>query len=383
MNEDQEQTRLAITDEQLLFEVREMPMDLLRDVETPIPPKRELVESIKLVGMLQPPIFREDADGNLDIVIGRRRIAAARLAGLEMVRVFVAKTSAAVADVMTLAENAIRSANTVTEFEAIERLTKQGMDIKTIRALTGMAQQTIKKRQALLRLAPELTDAFKAGKMTATVADGAAKLPTAVQKELIYSLIDHGKITATDLHEVRQARAQSAMQSDLFDNLGEGVELETGTARCDEPIEAVLAAEIQSAIERLPDYISKGQRSIVNALSWAAARLIDLSMGSEDDELQSAYEWDSVHPERDDQISTFLPQGELVREIDPKYVDAPVEQPNRVFTLTPIAEDISTSDLPAGNPPPRKPRKPRKKMVAEIAPTPGDDEDAFMEGFVG
>jgi ParB/RepB/Spo0J family partition protein len=382
-----EQMDLIPEEAELLFDLRDVAIADLAHIETPMAPKKELVESLRLVGMLQPPIFREDEAGHLDIVIGRRRLAAARLANFETIRIFVAKTSSAVADVMTLAENAIRTANTVTEFDAIERLTKQGYDIKRIRAMTGMAQQTIKKRQALLRLTPDLVDAFRGGKMTATVADGAAKLPTATQKELIYALVDRGRITAGDLHEVRQARTQAAMQADLFDNLGPSVEEGDGPVE-DGPIEAMLAQEIRSVIDRLPDYIAERQRSIINALGWSASRLIDLSAGTRMTELESAYNWDSSHPERDDQISTFVPDDRLVREIDPKYRDAPVERPDRIFTLMPIGQDISTSDQPAGNPPPRKPRKKAApivdpNMTDEKNQQLIDEEDEFIAGFVG
>jgi ParB-like chromosome segregation protein Spo0J len=66
------QMALAIDEEELDFTLRVVPLAEIAHIETPIPPKRELVESIRMIGMLQPPIFREDADGHLDIVVGRR-----------------------------------------------------------------------------------------------------------------------------------------------------------------------------------------------------------------------------------------------------------------------------------------------------------------------
>jgi ParB/RepB/Spo0J family partition protein len=385
------QMALAIDEEELDFTLRVVPLAEIAHIETPIPPKRELVESIRMIGMLQPPIFREDADGHLDIVVGRRRLAAARLAGVESVRIFVARTSAALADVMTLAENAIRSANTVTEFDAIERLTKQGFDIRSIRILTGMAVGTIKKRQGLLRLTPELAEAFRAGKMTATVADGAAKQPVAVQKELAMALVAKGRITANDLHEVRQARTQASMQTALFDDLDDDAG-EDADAALDDPadigsVEYALAVDLQAAIDRMP----AAYDAWIAELRAIAAGLMAIATGDKGPSLADIRVSPYVAEWSKEDLRMWR-GAEVVREADPKYTDAPVAQPDRVFTLSPIVEaTVGTDDLPKGSPSRSKPRKPRstkrgtierlKEDIDSGRVKPLDEEDEFIAGL--
>jgi ParB/RepB/Spo0J family partition protein len=400
------QMALAIDEEELDFALRVVPLAEIAHIETPIPPKRELVESIRMIGMLQPPIFREDADGHLDIVVGRRRLAAARLAGVESVRIFVARTSAALADVMTLAENAIRSANTVTEFDAIERLTKQGFDIRSIRILTGMAVGTIKKRQGLLRLTPELAEAFRAGKMTATVADGAAKQPVAVQKELAMALVAKGRITANDLHEVRQARTQASMQTALFDDLdddaGEDADAAPGDPADIGSVEYGLAVDLQAAIDRMPaayDAWIAELRAIATGLMAIATGQGGAPDARREEEKVDEGRYTHAAPSARD-TATYLigytwqdaDGNEIVREIDPKYTDAPVARPDRVFTLSPIVEaTVGTDDPPKGSPSRPKPRKPRsakKETIEQLKEDidsgrvkPLDEEDEFIAGL--
>jgi ParB/RepB/Spo0J family partition protein len=371
------QMALVIDEEELDFALRVVPLADIAHIETPIPPKRELVESIRMIGMLQPPIFREDADGRLDIVVGRRRLAAARLAGVESVRIFVARTSAALADVMTLAENAIRSANTVTEFDAIERLTKQGFDIRSIRILTGMAVGTIKKRQGLLRLAPELAEAFRAGKMTATVADGAAKQPVAVQ---------------------------TALFDDLDDDAGEDADAAPGDPADIGSVEYALAVDLQAAIDRMPaayDAWIAELRAIATGLMAIATGQRDApDTRGEEEKVDEGYHTYATPPARDTATyhATYTWQdadgNEIVREIDPKYTDAPVAQPDRVFTLSPIVEaTVGTDDLPKGSPSRPKPRKPRsakKETIEQLKEDIDsgrvkmlDEEDEFMAEVIG
>jgi ParB/RepB/Spo0J family partition protein len=378
------QMALAIDEEELDFALRVVPLAEIAHIETPIPPKRELVESIRMIGMLQPPIFREDADGHLDIVVGRRRLAAARLAGVESVRIFVARTSAALADVMTLAENAIRSANTVTEFDAIERLTKQGFDIRSIRILTGMAVGTIKKRQGLLRLTPELAEAFRAGKMTATVADGAAKQPVAVQRELAMALVAKGRITANDLHEVRQARTQASMQSALFDDLDE----EPPDAALDNPIdigstEYALAVDLQAVIDRMPATYD----AWIAELRAIATGLMAIATGDKVPS-QCDIKIDPKIAEWSKEDLRMWREAEAGREADPKYADAPVARPDRVFTVTAIPAEAQERLLAMAGRKVPKPRRRTHKPIVDDTMTDAknqelmDEEDEFIASLV-
>jgi ParB family chromosome partitioning protein len=66
---------------------REQPRQMFREQEL-----RELAESLKSVGMLQPLVVRKSGDG-YELIAGERRLRAAKLAGLEMVPIIERPTS--------------------------------------------------------------------------------------------------------------------------------------------------------------------------------------------------------------------------------------------------------------------------------------------------
>src|SRR5487761_2639222 len=54
---------------------------------------RELTESIKEVGLLQPPVVRETSSGRYELIMGERRFRAAKAAGLTSIPVIIRQTS--------------------------------------------------------------------------------------------------------------------------------------------------------------------------------------------------------------------------------------------------------------------------------------------------
>lgn len=54
---------------------------------------RELTESIKEVGLLQPPVVRETSTGRYELVMGERRFRAAKAAGLKSIPVIIRQTN--------------------------------------------------------------------------------------------------------------------------------------------------------------------------------------------------------------------------------------------------------------------------------------------------
>ncbi|MBC7463073.1 MAG: ParB/RepB/Spo0J family partition protein [Actinobacteria bacterium] len=54
---------------------------------------RELTESIKEVGLLQPPVVREVANGRYELIMGERRFRAAKAAGLTHIPVIIRQTN--------------------------------------------------------------------------------------------------------------------------------------------------------------------------------------------------------------------------------------------------------------------------------------------------
>lgn len=273
INDGVTQSRL-LPDERLDIEADHLDLDVLAHVEVQ-PASRELIESVRALGILQPILVRYN-ENEYDIVDGRRRLDAARKVGLTGIPVMVALTDLSIADVATLAANATRRSNPVAEFDAIQRLAKQGATIKHISGATGMSLPTIKARIGLMRLSPALTGAFRAGKITTSVAEGAAKLPPSLQEILAATLLTKGRLTETDIHTVRTARSQQAT-AQLPDTLFAMGEVHHHAVNIGpQPLEAELARELQGIIGRMPPV----QGVLIRSLEWVAAMLMDIAAGT-------------------------------------------------------------------------------------------------------
>lgn len=188
-------------------------------------PSAKLRELIRDLGLLQPVVVVSRGSGRYEVVEGRRRCKAiAQLAQegqwpapphVEALILDGAKpVRREVRGGLALALHASRSPSPASELDAIEAiLCADGADgeaatVKEIAAQTGMSAQTVRRRLKLRSLDPALRDAFQAGKITASVAEAATRLPEDQQHTLARRLGQRARLT---LAEVRDAsRQQSA-----------------------------------------------------------------------------------------------------------------------------------------------------------------------------
>ena len=119
----------------------------------------ELAESIRTTGILQNLTVVQNDDYTYTVIIGHRRLAAAKLAGLETVPCAVVEMSEDDQLATMLAENMQRSDLTVYEqAEGIQLLLDRSFSISDIAEKTGFSESTIRRRTKLLELDK---DAFK------------------------------------------------------------------------------------------------------------------------------------------------------------------------------------------------------------------------------
>lgn len=120
----------------------------------------ELAESIKSNGIMQnlTVIPDPDNDGKYMALIGHRRLAAAKLAGLETVPcLFAANLTEAEQVAIMLTENIHREALTaMEEAEGIQMMLDLGDTVSDISEKTGMSETTIRRRRNLLELDRDL-----------------------------------------------------------------------------------------------------------------------------------------------------------------------------------------------------------------------------------
>lgn len=179
-----------------------------RDV---IAPDAAFVESVRRFGVVTPVVIVEDA-GGLRVVDGRRRIAAARAAGVDALSAVIYPAGEGLpADLIILALNEQRSSNPLADFNAIRRLQERGATEQEISQATGMPPQRIRRRMKLASLLPELFDALSEGRLSVAVAEAAAGLSPAYQRALAATLAEKGRLTLADVRAVKVARREQAL----------------------------------------------------------------------------------------------------------------------------------------------------------------------------
>ncbi|MEI8165795.1 MAG: ParB/RepB/Spo0J family partition protein, partial [Chloroflexales bacterium] len=105
------------------------------------PPSVQFLDSVKNLGILQPiQLIRKGASG-YTVAAGRRRIKAARATGMESVPALVFPEGWVRASVLAMAENEQRSANDLSDLQAIEAQRAEGFTDEQIRDAIGMSKQ--------------------------------------------------------------------------------------------------------------------------------------------------------------------------------------------------------------------------------------------------
>lgn len=178
------------------------------------PPDAALVASIRQCGVLQPVLLLRAGSGALLVVDGRRRVKAARAAGLESLPARVAPDDDSLTALLSLVTHGTRHDNPAAELDAIEQLLQTGASEQAIARETGLSRTTIQRRLRLRDLEPRLRDAYRLGRLATSVAEAAAKLPPPAQARLAEQLGERGTLSGVavaDERRVRQAEAVTAL----------------------------------------------------------------------------------------------------------------------------------------------------------------------------
>lgn len=123
---------------------------------------RELAQSIKEFGVIQPIVVR-NTPGGYELVAGERRVRASRVAGMGEVPAIIVDMTDEKAAAVTLIENVQRtSLNYLEEAEAYQLLISEfGFKQEELARRVGKSQSTIANKLRLLKLDPEIRQALK------------------------------------------------------------------------------------------------------------------------------------------------------------------------------------------------------------------------------
>ena len=125
----------------------------------------QMAASIKVVGIIQPPIVKQTAAG-LEIVYGERRVKGAISNGLATIAVLVVEASTSDHAMAALVENVVRAPlGAVDQWRAIHQLEQAGWNAEAIGATLALPLRTIRKLKLLARIHPPMLDHIAQGEL--------------------------------------------------------------------------------------------------------------------------------------------------------------------------------------------------------------------------
>jgi ParB family chromosome partitioning protein len=152
---------------------------------------RELADSIREHGIIQPIIVEDAGNGNYVIVAGERRTRAARMAGLKEVPVIIRNYSDAKRLEVSLIENVQRAdLNPIEEasaYRALAELTGLSQDDVALRV--GKNRSTVANALRLLKLPLPMREALETGKMTPGHARAILSVSAPADQEALFQRI--------------------------------------------------------------------------------------------------------------------------------------------------------------------------------------------------
>ena len=133
---------------------------------------RELADSIKVSGVLQPIVVRPGKEGRFILIVGERRCRASRLAGKTSIPALVRQVSEQQAAEMTIIENLQRAdLNCMEQARAFSRLSQEfGLTQEQIGQRTGCSRESVSNHMRLLKLPGEVQKLLLEGRLDFSMA---------------------------------------------------------------------------------------------------------------------------------------------------------------------------------------------------------------------
>ena len=201
---------------------------------------RELADSIRQKGVLQPVLVEAEADGRYTVIAGERRFRAAKLAGLERIPVIVGRFSAEEKLEIALIENVQRENLTpIEEAQAYRRLMDMAaLSQEQVAVKVGKDRSTVANSLRLLRLPEDMQSALSRGEMSPGHARAILMLVNPADQQILFRrIVDRGI-------SVREAEETAA-------GLNRGKKTARKTAAGEKPSQGRKEPEIRAIEEKL------------------------------------------------------------------------------------------------------------------------------------
>jgi len=185
---------------------------------------KELSDSIREVGLLQPPVVREVSNGNYELIMGERRFRASQAAGLREIPVIVRETSDKEMLREALIENIHRSElNALEEASAYTQLLQDlGVTHDELAAKVGKSRAAISNTIRLMHLPPSIQRKVIEGSISPGHARALLGLSNPVEMEALAKRIISENLSVRATEEIvaitsgKERSAKSAKKTDPF-----------------------------------------------------------------------------------------------------------------------------------------------------------------------
>jgi len=176
---------------------------------------RELADSIRQKGVLQPVLAEPSGDGTYVIIAGERRVRAARMAGLDKVPVLVRQFSADEKLEIALIENIQREdLNPIEEALAYKKLMEiAGLNQEQMASRVGKDRSTIANTLRLLKLPQEAQSAVEKGALSPGHARAMLSLVNPADQQLLFNRIMDKGISVREAEELAAAFSAGKRQA--------------------------------------------------------------------------------------------------------------------------------------------------------------------------
>lgn len=167
----------------------------------------ELVASIIRHGVLQPLVVEPGEEGRYNLQIGKRRIAASKIAGLEKVPAIILDASLGAEEslAMRLVENIHReNLDPIDEAEAYSALREMGVKVSDIARQVGKDRTYVSHSMRLLKLHPKIREAIREQKIPREHALALIRLEPNQQIALAEEIMEKGLTTPETRDRVRE-----------------------------------------------------------------------------------------------------------------------------------------------------------------------------------
>lgn len=191
----------------------------------------ELADSIKEVGLLQPPVVQEISKDLYELIAGERRLTALRLLGHTTVRVLVKKTTLEISAKATLVENLQRvDLNPIEVAEGLKRLIDEfDYTQAELSKSIGKKRSTVANYLRLLHLPKEIQQSVKQGLISMAHAKLLVSCPEEKQLSLFKKIV-YESLTVKKTQELSVSEEKKRGQArDSFLGLKEMLEQKLGT----------------------------------------------------------------------------------------------------------------------------------------------------------